>query len=77
MAQYTKYNGPSGIEVTLIRNPMYDSEVFCKQSHPLYPGKPIDSARMTILDFGSSEGKNNVSMLRVKNSFVHGYTQGK
>lgn len=75
-AQYTKYNGPNGIEVELYMNPLYDSTMYCKKFHPLYPNMPIDSARMTVLDFGSSEGKDNICMVKEKNSFTSGYVPG-
>jgi len=34
------------------------------------------SARMTFLDFGSSGGENNISMLSVKDTYRYGYTVG-
>ena len=75
-AQYTHYQGPEGIEVTVTKNPMNDSRRFQKRTHPQYPDIPIDSARMTFLDFGSSGGQDNISMLKLKDSFRHGYTVG-
>jgi hypothetical protein len=75
-AQFTHYRGPEGIEVTLLKNPMYDSTRYQKRKHPIYTEMPIDSARFTFLDFGSSGGENNISMLKVKDTFRHGYTQG-
>lgn len=75
-AQFTHYQGPEGIEVTLQKNPMYDSRRYCKRMHPQYTEFPIDSARMTFLDFGSSGGENNVQMLKVKDTYRHGYTVG-
>lgn len=75
-AQYVRYNAPQGIVVELTVNPFYDSVEFCNRYHPQYPAYPIDSARMTFLDFAMSGGEANISMLRVKDSFVHGFTQG-
>lgn len=75
-AQYTHYQGPEGIELTLVKNPMYDSRRYCKRMHPVYTEMPIDSARMTFLDFGSSGGENNIQMLKVKDTFRYGYTVG-
>tara|TARA_R110000851_G_scaffold53289_4_gene126385 strand:- start:419 stop:1897 length:1479 start_codon:yes stop_codon:yes gene_type:complete len=75
-AQFTRYRGPEGIVVDLVKNPTYDSRKYCKRMHPLYPDKPIDSARMTFLDFGSSEGEGNISMLKVKDTYRYGYTVG-
>lgn len=75
-AQFTRYRGAEGICVDLIKNPMYDSRQYCKQMHPQYPNMPIDSARFTFLDFGGSDGVNNIQQLKVKNSFSHGYVPG-
>ncbi len=75
-AQFTRYRGPEGVVIDLIKNPLYDSTMFCKRMHPLYPNKPIDSARMTILDFGTAGGENNIQMLRVKDTFRWGYVAG-
>lgn len=75
-AQFTHYVGPEGIEVTLIKNPIYDSRQYCKRTHPQYPDKPIDSSRMTFLDFGSTGGENNISMVSVKDTYRYGYTVG-
>lgn len=75
-AQFTHYQGPEGIEVTLIKNPMNDSRKYCKRMHPQYPEFPIDSSRFTFLDFGSSGGDNNIQMLRVKDTYRWGYTVG-
>ena len=75
-AQFTHYQGPEGIELTLIKNPLYDSRKYCKRMHPQYPEFPIDSTRMTFLDFGTSEGKNNISMVTVKDTYRWGYLAG-
>lgn len=75
-AQFVEYRGPAGIIVKLSRNTMYDSTLYCKRFHPQYPEMPIDSARMTFLDFGSSEGKNNIQMLKIKDSFTYAMVPG-
>lgn len=75
-AQYTKYHGPEGIELTLMKNPLYDSRKYCKRMHPQYPKYPIDSMRMTFLDFGVTGGNNNMRMLKVKDTYRWGYVSG-
>ena len=75
-AQFTHYQGPEGIEVTLIKNPMYDNRRYCKRMHPQYPEFPIDSMRMTFLDFGTSGAANNIQMLKVKDTYRWGYVAG-
>lgn len=75
-AQFTRYRGPEGICVDLIKNPLYDSRKYCKRMHPNYPEYPIDSARITFLDFGSVGGEKNISMVKVKDTFYWGYVPG-
>lgn len=75
-AQFTHYQGPEGIEVTLVKNPLYDSTRYCKRMHPDYPDRPIDSYRMTVLDFGTSDGEANIQYLRQKDTFRWGYQPG-
>lgn len=55
---------------------MYDSLQYCKQFHPQYPDMPIDSARMTFLDFGGNGVAKNIELLKVKDSFSYGYKPG-
>jgi len=73
-AQFTHYQGPEGIEVTLVKNPMYDNIAYCKRMHPQYTNFPIDSMRMTFMDFGTSGGNNNIQMLKVKGILIVGDT---
>lgn len=76
-AQFTHYQGPEGIEVTVIKNPLYDSTRYCKRMHPDYKNRPIDSYRMTFLDFGNDgNGESNVQFLRVKDTYRYGYNPG-
>jgi hypothetical protein len=75
-AQFTRYRGPEGIVVDLSKNAMYDDRMYCKRMHPQYPNYPIDSARMTFLDFGASGGDQNIMMLKVKDTFRWGYVAG-
>ena len=75
-AEFRRYTGPSGISVDLMLNPMYDSMQYCKQFHPQYPDMPIDSARMTFLDFGGMGVDKNIELLKVKDSFYYGYKPG-
>lgn len=76
-AQFTHYQGPEGIEVTVIKNPLYDDRRYCKRMHPDYPDRPIDSWRMTFLDFGrSGDNMSNINMLKVKDTYRYGYEPG-
>lgn len=75
-AQFVHYQGLNGIEVDLVINPLYDSALFCKRMHPIYTNKPIDSWRMTFLDFGESDGEDNITMLSVKDTRRYGWLEG-
>lgn len=78
-AQFTRYTGPEGIIIDLNKNDMYDSREYCGRLHPQYPNKPIDSARISFLDFaGGSDvsGDSNIMMLKVKDTFRWGYHSG-
>lgn len=69
-SQFTKYRGLGGVEIDLAINKMYDSRTLCKIEHPLYPGKPIDSARFTVMDFSKKDGQSNTRLLKEKD-FYH------
>ena len=75
-AQFTRYIAPNGLDINLQMVPLYDSELICKKSHPLFPGRPIDSARMTFMNFGSVQNESNVMFLKERNSFTYGYVPG-
>jgi len=75
-AQYTHYKGPEGIEVTLVKNAMYDNRKYCKRMHPQFTEFPIDSLRFTFLDFGTSGSQNNIMALRVKDTYRYGWVGG-
>lgn len=75
-AQYTRYRGPNGITFDLVMNPIYDNRKFNKRVHPQFPDIPIESARITFLNLGSSGSENNIMMLKVKDSFTHGVKLG-
>lgn len=78
-AQFTHYQGPEGIEVDLIKNPQYDNIKYCKRTHPIETNRPIDSWRMTVLDFAAPKGTSfgsNINYLEVKDTYSHGYIPG-
>ena len=75
-AQFTRYHGPHGLQLDLMLNPMNDDRKYSKRMHPLYPNLPVDSARMTFLNVGEKEGKGNISVLKVKDTFRWGFQSG-
>ena len=78
-AQFTKYLGLEGIEVTLWYNNLYDSTKFSKRRHPQFKDRPLDSYRLTFLDFGNASIDNlpvdNIRMLKLKNYGGYGYEE--
>lgn len=79
-AQFTKYIGPEGIEIEIWYNPLYDSLKYSKRKHPFYKDRPIDSYRMTFLDFGTSTvdsmPADNIRMLKLKGYYGYGWEEG-
>jgi len=75
-AQFTRYNGPHGMTIDFMVNRSNDDRTYCKRMHPQYPNLPVDSARFTFMDLGTSGGENNMQMLRVKDTFRWGYHSG-
>ena len=57
--QFTTYRGLNGIEITLKHFPLYDNINLNRKTHPI-SGKPLESYRMTFIDFGMRDGESNV-----------------
>lgn len=57
--QFTTYKGLNGIEMTLKHFPIYDNPVFNRKLHPV-SGKPLESYRMTFIDYGMRDGESNI-----------------
>jgi len=57
--QFTTYKMLNGIELTLKHFPLYDDIVYNRSLHPV-SGKPLESYRMTFVDFGMRDGESNV-----------------
>jgi len=57
--QFTTYKMLNGIELTLKHFPLYDDIVYNRTLHPV-SGKPLESYRMTFVDFGMRDGESNV-----------------
>ena len=57
--QFTTYKGLNGVEITLKHFPVYDNPVFNRKLHPI-SGKPLESYRMTFVDFGMRDGESNL-----------------
>jgi len=65
--QFTTYVGLNGIELTLAKMPIYDNNVLHRKMH-YQSGKPLESYRFTILDFGMKGTDSNLTKVYKKNS---------
>lgn len=74
--QFTTYKMLNGIELTLKHFPLYDDIVKNRKLHPV-SGKPLESYRMTFIDFGNRDGEANVSkVVRKGREMVMWHTGG-
>ena len=63
--QFTTYKMLNGVELTLKHFPLYDNIIYNRQLHPV-SGKPVESYRMTFLDFGMRDGESNIQKVTRK-----------
>lgn len=74
--QFTTYKMLNGIELTLKHFPLYDNIIHNRKPHPV-SGKPLESYRMTFIDFGNRDGESNVSkVVRKGREMVMWHTGG-
>lgn len=74
--QFVQYNGLNGIQLTIKHFPIYDNPVYNRKLHPI-SGKPLESYRMTFIDFGMRDGESNVQkVVRKDREMVMWYTGG-
>lgn len=74
--QFTTYKMLNGVELTLKHFPLYDNTVINRKLHPV-SGKPLESYRMTFIDFGNRDGEANVSkVVRKGREMVMWHTGG-
>lgn len=74
--QFVTYRGLNGTEITLKHLPLYDDVVDNRRLHP-ETGRPLESYRFTILDFGINGGESNIVKVHKKDSeFVSWYIEG-
>lgn len=58
--QFTTYKMLNGVELTLKHFPLYDNIIYNRKLHPV-TGKPLESYRFTLLDFGNRDGESNIT----------------
>jgi len=65
--QFKTYMGLNGTKLTLKHLPIYDNTVSQRQLH-YQSGRPLESYRFTILDFGTQGGESNIKKVYKKDS---------
>lgn len=74
--QFTTYKMTNGIELTMKHFPLYDNIVYNRKLHPITK-KPLESYRMTFIDFTSRDGQPNVvKVVKRGRELVQWYTGG-
>ncbi len=73
--QFTKYVMANGAELELIHNPLYDDREINFEIDPV-SGFPIESQRITFLDFSGEGAKSNIRIVNKKNGYKLGYVGG-
>lgn len=74
--QFTTYKMLNGVELTLKHFPLYDNIVYNRKLHPT-SGKPLESYRMTFIDFSNRDGEANVcKVVRKGREMVMWHTGG-
>ena len=74
--QFTTYKGLNGVELTIRHLPLYDNPVHNRKPHPI-SGKPLESYRMTFIDYGMRDGESNLrKVVRKDREMVMWYTGG-
>ena len=73
--QYVKYNMANGSSLELIHNPLYDDREINFEIDPV-TGYPVESQRITFLDFSGEAGKSNIKLMKKKDGFAFGYVEG-
>jgi len=65
--QFKTYMGLNGTKLTLKHLPLYDNTVMQRSLH-YQSGRPLESYRFTILDFGTQGGESNIKKVYKKDS---------
>jgi hypothetical protein len=74
--QYTRYRMANGAELKLVHQPLYDDREINFEIDPV-TGYPMESQRITFLDFSNQDGANsNIMLMNRTNSFKLAYVVG-
>lgn len=72
--QFTEYKMGNGITLKMVHNPLYDDREINFEIDPI-TGRPMESQRITFLDFSNGNNKN-IELLTKRNSLKVGYVPG-
>lgn len=64
--QFKTWEGPNGMKITLKKMPLYDSELSGEVHYR--SGRPLSSYDFTFLNFGTTNGKSNITKMYRKDS---------
>jgi len=74
--QFVKYNMANGASLELVHNPLYDDREINFEIDPI-TGYPVESQRITFLDFSGDNAKNsNVKLMCKKDGMAFTYVEG-
>ncbi len=74
--QYTRYRMANGAELKLVHQPLYDDREINFEIDPI-TGYPVESQRITFLDFSNQGGSSsNIVLMNKANSFKLAYIVG-
>lgn len=73
--QYVKYRMANGAELELVHNPLYDDREINSEIDPV-TGFPVESQRITFLDFSGQGGASNIKRVAKKDGMSLAYISG-
>jgi hypothetical protein len=73
--QYVRYNMANGSSLELIHNPLYDDREINFEIDPV-TGFPVESQRITFMDFSGDGNKSNIKLINKKDGFAFTYIEG-
>lgn len=73
--QFVKYNMANGASLELVHNPLYDDREINFEIDPV-TGFPVESQRITFLDFSGENKKSNIKIMNKKDGFAFTYVEG-
>jgi len=73
--QFVRYRMANGSELELIHNPLYDDRDINFEIDPI-SGYPVESQRITFLDFSGDSGESNIKLMKKAQSDTFNYIVG-